>query len=304
MKITHIFMAVFLLTALTIVGSIASDQEWIITTKEEASHSKYLDLNTTEVKVTLEEAKAIMISENPELDSDSINGELINDSDFGIIWQLTSKTSNDRSIRACIDPDDGNILYIYDGSKKTRADSKVSEEEAVEIAGKYVEAKFSPEQLKEVQLEAVNYLEPVADDLPGFYHIKYNRIINGISSLSDGVIMRVNSETGDVSTYNERWDMPGYETYVVDNKSILTEKEAAGCLKEFIGNEVYDGKTSDTTEVIESKLFWKYTENDEIHLVWWMQFTDSNLGLDKSLPGIVFIDANTGTVLVSSYEIG
>jgi len=35
-----------------------------------------------------------------------------------------------------------------------------------------------------------------------------------------------------------------------------------------------------------------------------MQFTDPNLGLDKSLPGLVCIDANTGKVLIADYIIG
>ncbi|MDK2826913.1 MAG: hypothetical protein PWQ44_2093 [Methanolobus sp.] len=155
------------------VANIYGNSTWILpddwlessnnsTTEEQSSDSKYLDPNTTEVKVTLEEAKAILTSENPELDSDSINGELINDSDFGIIWQLKSKTSNDRTIRVCIDPDDGNILYIYDGSKKIRADDKVTEEEAVSISKKYIETKLSEKQLKEVHLVDIPYTEPVA----------------------------------------------------------------------------------------------------------------------------------------------
>jgi hypothetical protein len=63
-------------------------------------------------------------------------------------------------------------------------------------------------------------------------------------------------------------------------------------------------KDSSTAKIIESKLVWKYTENDEIRLAWWMQFTDPNLSLGKSLPGLVCIDANTGEVLLASYEIG
>ncbi|MDK2826912.1 MAG: hypothetical protein PWQ44_2092 [Methanolobus sp.] len=116
--------------------------------------------------------------------------------------------------------------------------------------------------------------------------------------------MRVNSETGDISSYRIHWKMSEEESYTVDKESILTEEEAAEYLKEFIGDQVYDGKVSSTTKVIESKLVWKYTENDEIRLAWWMQFTDPNLSLDESLPGMVCIDANTGEVLVASYEIG
>ncbi len=304
MKTTNIFIVLLVLSAITIVGSIASDHEWIITTKEEqSSYSKYIDPETTKTNVTLEEAKAIMIAEKPELDGDSINGELLNDSDFGTIWQLTSKTSDDKSIRVVIDSDDGNILYLYDGSKKIRADSKVSEKEASDIAEKYMKNMLSGDQLEEVHLRTVYYQEPVADDLPGLYIVKYRRIMNGIPS-SDGVTIRVNSETGDVSGYREHWEISEEKTYAVDNESILTEEEAAEYLKEFIGNEIYDGKTSDTIEVISSELIWRSNENDEIRLTWWMQFTDPKLGLDNNLPGLVGIDANTGEVLVASYEIG
>ncbi|SFM90151.1 YcdB/YcdC domain-containing protein [Methanolobus profundi] len=305
MKITHILIAILLLTAMTIIGSIASDQEWIITTKEEqSSHSKYLDPNTADVKVSFEEAKNILNSKNTDLKADSINGKLINDSDFGIIWRLTSKTSNDESIIVGIDADDGNILFIYDDSKETRADNKISKEEAIKNAEKYMENELSDEQQKEVQFETAFYLEPVADDLPGSYHVSYDRMINGIASLSDGIVIMVNAETGYVTSYTELWNMPEEDTYVVNKEVILTEKEAAEYLKQFIGNEAYDGKVSSTTEVIKSKLVWKYTGKNEIRLAWWMQFTDPKLGLDGSLPGLVCIDANTGEVLIADYIIG
>jgi hypothetical protein len=116
--------------------------------------------------------------------------------------------------------------------------------------------------------------------------------------------MRVNSETGDVSSYREQWKMPEEKIYAIDTEAIITEEKAAETLKKFIANEVYDGKVSSTTEIITSKLVWKSTENEEIHLAWWMQFTDPNLGLDESLPGMVCIDANSGEVLMSSYAIG
>jgi hypothetical protein len=35
-----------------------------------------------------------------------------------------------------------------------------------------------------------------------------------------------------------------------------------------------------------------------------MQFTDKNLGLDKDLPGLICIDANSGKAIMTSYEIG
>jgi hypothetical protein len=304
MRTEHIFIVFVVLTAMTIIGSIASEQGWIISTKEETDNSKYLDPSTTKVNVTSEEAKAILISENPGLYTNSINAKLLKDNDFGIIWHLTAKTSNNRSVLAGIDPDNGNIVFIYDGSKKTRGDNRISEEEAVKIAEKYMETALSANQLKEVQFDFVNYQEPVADDLPGFYHIRYNRIIKGIASLSDGVTMRVNSETGDVSSYREQWKMPEEKIYAIDTEAIIIEEKAAETLKEFIANEVYDGKISSTTEIITSKLVWKSTENEEIHLAWWMQFTDPNLGLDESLPGMVCIDANSGEVLMSSYAIG
>ncbi|SFM50462.1 YcdB/YcdC domain-containing protein [Methanolobus profundi] len=274
-----------------------------VTTRGDRVNPKYLDPNTTEVNVSLEEAKNILIAENPALKADSINAQLINDDDFEIIWQLTSKAINDRSVLAGIDAYDGNLVFVYDGSKETFSDGEVSEDEAVEIAEKYMETKLTDEQLDKIMLEYVNYREN-ADDLPGFYHIKYIRIINGVPLISDGATISVNSETGEVSSYREHWEVLNENKYTVDNESILTEEEAIDYLKEFIGEQVYDGKVSSTTEVIESKLSWKSNENDEILLVWWMQFTDPNLGLDESLPGLVGIDANTGEVLVASYEIG
>ena len=274
-----------------------------VTTRGDRVNPKYLDPNTTEVNVSLEEAKNILIAENQDFEANYINAQLINDGDFGIIWQLTSKTSNDRSILAGIDADDGNLVFIYDGSKETFSDGEVSEEEALEIAEQYMETKLTDEQLNKIRFEFINYREN-ADDLPGFYHIKYIRIINGVPLISDGVTISVNSETGEVSSYREHWEVLDENKYTVDNESILTEEEAIDYLKEFIEEQAYEGNVSNSIEVIESKLIWKYTENDEIRLAWWMQFTDPNLGLDKSLPGLVGIDANNGEVLIADFTIG
>ncbi|MDI3485258.1 MAG: hypothetical protein PWQ51_2447 [Methanolobus sp.] len=274
-----------------------------VTTKGDRVDSKYLDPNTTEVTVSLEEAKNILLAENPDLEVDSINGQLLNDDDFGIIWQLTSKTSNDRTVLAGIDADDGNLVFIYDGSKETFSDGEVSEEEALEIAEEYMETKLTDEQLNKIKFEFINYREN-AYDLPGFYHIKYIRIINGVPLISDGATISVNSETGEVSSYREHWETLNENNYTVDNESILTEEEAAEYLKEFIEEQAYEGKVSNSIEVIESKVIWKYTETDEIRLAWWMKFTDPNLGLGESLPGLVIIDANTGEVLIADFTIG
>ncbi|KKG59319.1 hypothetical protein DU67_08875 [Methanosarcina mazei] len=281
----------------------ASEEGGIIFTKEDAKQTKYLDPSTADVNISFEDAKSKLISENPEVTNESIHGELTDDDDFGIIWRVSSKTTNGKSIFAGIDASNGELLFVYDGSKNVQGGSNISKDDALIIAEKYIQSKVSFEKISEIKLESINYIEPPADDLPGNYYVSYARIIRGIPSFSNGILLDVNAETGEVSSYDKSWSMSEEEIALIDTEPSITDEKAVEILKEFMSNELPIGEEkANTVKVISSNLVWKEDDEDKTRLAWRIRFRDSSFAKDDNYPATVLIDVHSGEMLLFDYS--
>lgn len=281
----------------------ASEEGGIIFTKEDAKQIKYPDPSTADVNISFEDAKSKLISENPEVTNESIHGELTDDDDFGIIWRVSSKTTNGKSIFAGIDASNGELLFVYDGSKNVQGGSNISKDDALIIAEKYIQSKVSFEKISEIKLESINYIEPPADDLPGNYYVSYARIIRGIPSFSNGILLDVNAETGEVSSYDKSWSMSEEEIALIDTEPSITDEKAVEILKEFMSSQPPIGEEkASTVKVLSSSLAWKEDNEDKTRLAWWIRFIDSSFERDDSLPASVLIDAHSGEMLLFDYS--
>jgi len=228
---------------------------------------------------------------------------LIDDENFGIIWRVSSKTTNGKSIFAGIDASNGEQLFVYDGSKNVQGRDNISKDDALEIAEEYIESRVSADKINDLEFEHVNYIEPAADDLPGTYKISYARIIRGISSLSDGIQVRINAETGEVSSYRKRWSMDKEDIALIDTEPGVTDEKAVEILKEFMSNELPIGEEkASTVKVISSNLVWKEDDEDKTRLAWRIQFRDSSFAKDSKYPASVLIDAHSGEMLLFDYS--
>ncbi|WP_445475694.1 YcdB/YcdC domain-containing protein [Methanococcoides methylutens] len=301
MKLNQMFVLVLIVSSATLMA-FASEDAVIFLTKEDAKQSKYLDPSITETDLSLKDAETILISENPEVIAKSINGEIIDKDGFGLIWQLSSKTTDGNSIISGINASTGELLFVYDGAKNVQGNDSISKNEALEIAEEYIQSKLTTEKINEVELEKIAYREPAADDLPGTYKISYARVIREIPSLSDGIQLRVNAETGEVSSYRKRWSMNEDEIALIDIEPSIKSEEAVGIIKEFMGKESYIGEEkADTVRVISSTLVWKEDDEDKIHLTWEIQFMDSSFAEDDKYPASAWIDSHSGKMLLFDY---
>lgn len=301
MKLSQICILTLVLASAIFVA-FASEEGGIIFTKEDAKQTKYLDPSTADVNISFEDAKNKLISENPEVINESVHGELIDDENFGIIWQISSKTTNGKSILTGIDASNGEQLFVYDGSKNVQGKDSVSKDDALKIAEEYIKSRVSADKINDIEFEHVNYKEPPADDLPGTYKISYARIIRGIPSLSDGIQVEINAETGEVSSYRKRWSMSEEEIALIDTEPGVTDEKAVEILKEYMSNKPSIGEEkANTVKVISSNLVWKEDDEDKIHLAWWIRFMDSSFAKDATYPASVWIDAHSGEMLLFDY---
>lgn len=295
MKVKQICIVALVLVVAMLAAYASEDV--LFFTKEDVNQSKYLDPSTTEVNFSLEDAKSILISEKPKIIVESINGELIDKDGFGLIWLLSSKTTDGNSIVAGINASSLELVFVYgDGEpKKMQGNGKISEDEALEIAELYLKSKLSVEKINEIKLEGVKYWSPD-------YKISYARIIRGIPSLSDGIQIGVSTETNEISSYRKKWSMDEDEIALIDTKPSITKEKATNIIKEYMSNSPYIGKEkANTVKIKSSTLVWKEGDDDKIHLAWEVRFVDSSFDESDSITASAWIDAHSGEILMFLY---
>ncbi|KKF98927.1 YcdB/YcdC domain-containing protein, partial [Methanosarcina mazei] len=214
----------------------------------------------------------------------------------------SSKTANGRSISAGIDASNGDLLFVYDGSKKVRGNNNINKDDALTIAEKYIQSRVSANIISETKLNDIKYKEPAADDLPGIYHVSYIRSIRGIPYLSDGIILRVNAETGEVTSYCKKLSTSEEEIALINTEPSITDEEAIKVLKEYMSSIPQIGEEkANTVKVMSSDLVWKENNDDKIHLAWWIKFVDSSFAEDDNCPAFAWVDAHSGEMLLFDY---
>lgn len=292
-------LTLLLFSALFVV--FASEEGAVLFTKENESCTKYLDSSITEVDISFEDAELLLKSEASEVIDKSTHGELLNTENYGLIWQVSAETTNGRHVVAGVDASNGDLLFIYDGSKKVQGNMNISKEEALKVAEDYIQSRLTADKLNEIEFESITYKEPAADDLPREYKISYARIIRGVPSLSDGIQLRVNAETGEITSYRIRWTMNEKNTAKFDTEPSIMDYEASKILKEYMANEPVIGiEKANTLDIISSDLVWK-EHNGTTTLAWWIQFKDSSFE-ENAYPGAAWIDAYSGDILTVVYS--
>lgn len=309
MRYAKLLIVVCIILLSTMAFSFAYGNHATIFEKKDVNMSKYIDYSNESLNLNFSNAKTQVKSENPNILIESISGGLVNDDVFGKIWALTSETSEGAVIFSGISAVNGNIVFIYDGSKNRRGiDMIITSDDAVEIANEYIINKKVDDN---IVFDNVRYHAPAADDLPATYGIHYKRMIKGTPSMSDGIIINVNAETGEVSSYQRRWSMPESQIVDISIEPKISAVDAGDILKKYMVSSypIYQKKNvAEGMKVHSSELIWKdhnyrETNSHDIRLTWWIHFDDPSC--DKfDLKPAAWIDAHSGEVLTVVYSIG
>jgi hypothetical protein len=178
--------------------------------------------------------------------------------------------------------------------------NNISEKMAMEIADQYVQSRLSPDEIKALEFEEIYYYDRSDQGLPKVYKINYKRMIREIQSMN-GVQLRVDADTGEVSTYRKTWSIDEDEIALIDTKPSISSSEAAKIITDYMTNEPTIGKDkADTVEIISSELYWKEDNNETVHLAWGIKFKDSTFAHDD-YPAEAWIDAHSGEMLLFAY---
>ncbi|ABE51178.1 hypothetical protein [Methanococcoides burtonii] len=291
---------------LTVAMSFAAESFGTIYEDNNVKNSKYVDASDKALTLTLEKAKEQMKSENPDVLENSITGGLVEDDIFGYIWMFTSKNLDGGAVLSGIDPYNGDTIYVYKELKSRlniETPTPISSKEANEIANDYLEKKSN---IDGTIFSSVIFHSSTGENLPATYAVHYDRVINGINSLSDGIILNLDAETGEVVSYRKRWKMPESQVMKIDTKPSLSEEEIGKILNKHMSSWTPLSKNDDV-EIQSMDLFWidyNYRENQvhDIHLIQRVKFIDS-IRNEEPIP-IAWIDVHSGEVLSVQYELG
>lgn len=150
------------------------------------------------------------------------------------IWQITWNKQDDNKsyyISVHINGDTGEVIRfnkdIFDNESKASIPT-ILKEDARKISNEFLKS-FKPDISNNVVLEERNYISTYPT---GDYRFDYIRVNNGIKYGSNSVSIRINGNTGEITSYYEKWD---YNDEFESSDNIKN--------KEFIKNSFYNNIT-------------------------------------------------------------
>lgn len=252
------------------------------------------------------EVLSIVHSEVQGAVHENISIDLVEDALYGTIWECSVWTEEGENVVLGIDARTGEVNYFIGKAREggIGVEKQIDIEDAKQIAAEYIGTQKIDGAIRFYE---ATYIEPHAEGEAGTYHVYYDRVIDGIPCLSDGVSVYVNAETGEITNYFKKWKYPDLISVCSEPK--VSETEAREVLSAFMKEEF----ESSGLEIHSAELRWgdatvlggERGGPQDIRLVWWLKFEDDYIkSYNVDYPALAWIDAHTGEVLKYSYVIG
>jgi hypothetical protein len=144
-------------------------------------------------------------------------------------------------------------------------------------------------------------------DYDGAYSFDYRRIINGVPSGNDGIVVTVDPATGSVVRYSRVWDTP--ENAVAAQSSPAVSRDEAAALVEQYAMTCHP-ESADSLRIVSADLRWMDLYNHDQYLPspgtippgWYVRFDDTAIRAQKyPVPAEGWVDARNGTLLSLHY---
>ncbi|WP_161937573.1 YcdB/YcdC domain-containing protein [Methanoculleus thermophilus] len=263
-----------------------------------------------------EEARSLAVAalerEMPGIRIERMVAEPYDVQTYGDVWRFRVKAEDDPDlegdISVWIDAADGEMVYFLDGRDYYRpADPSVTIEAAEEIANAYLrERKESSDVVKTVAV--LSTVDTPLGSRNGPYHFVYQRSIDGVLCLYDGVTLDIDSIDGRVVSYHKAWRVSDNDT-TADPDPSITEDAAQERVLAYL-NDTYG---TDPGEIVirATELRWydlaarqrRSQEPVSVPLAWRIEFDDERYrSQDPPRTTTVWIDAHSGEILSAAYD--
>lgn len=262
-----------------------------------------------------EEARSLAVAalerEMPGIRIERMVAEPYDVQTYGDVWRFRVKAEDDPDlegdISVWIDAADGEMVYFLDGRDYYRpADPSVTIEAAEEIANAYLrERKESSDVVKTVAV--LSTVDTPLGSRNGPYHFVYQRSIDGVLCLYDGVTLDIDSIDGRVVSYHKAWRVSDNDT-MTDPAPSITKDAAQDRVLAYLNATC--GTDPGDIAVRSTGLLWydlaaqhrRSQDPVTVPLAWRVEFDDEwYRSQDPPRTATLWIDAHSGEVLSAAY---
>ena len=266
-----------------------------------------------EARITSGQAKDLAQKAFPQVSPDRVDVEFVDGSQYNRYWKFDLYKNDTQLALGSLDPDTGELIHYRIPSPSLRERQEVpnpaiSMDRAQATAENEIRKRNGeiPLKLVESRLDPFSMAMP-GEKVAGEYAFVYRRVIHDVPSTKDGIILKIDSVTGNVTSYWKSWDVP--ENAVATQNIPAISRDAAIALVEREARACYP-ESADSFRVVSAELRWMDEYNQEkytpspgvIPLTWQIRFDDKTIrGWTYPVPEEGWVDAQNGTLVVMNY---
>ncbi len=254
-----------------------------------------------DANITIEQADDFARKAFPQYSPDRVDMEFSNGSQYVRAWNFVLYKDNQELVLGSLYADTGDLMN-YNVNNPLVIEKQGNSNPTTNDSARATAENEIRERNGEIPLQLTD--SKVQD---GSYFFTYSRIIDGVPCYKDGIIIAVDSETGNVTSYMKTWYVP--ENAVAAQTVPAISRDAAIALVEQEAEACYPG-SADSFRIVSADLRWmdiynqdKFTpEPGVIPLAWDVRFDDKTIRAQEfPVPEDGWVDAQNGTLLVLNY---
>ncbi len=275
-----------------------------------ASANTYVEPNgDTAPKITEKQAQAIALVAFPSLPAGDMKVELATHPVFGKVWKYTLSADTTVEASGLLDADSGTVVtfnrtihpggrpqnpILTMGNARQIADSTINDRNTGILSINMSDGRYVP-------------LATPGGNVAGSYRFVYNRIIQDYPCDADGFIVSVDTVSGAITEYVQRWQTPDNAFMVLEDP--VVPRYDATYTVQAEAKTIYPGSIS-TLRVLSSERVWKdehapgtTPRPSSIPLAWKVVFDDETIRATPGIsPAVGWVDTHTGKIIDITYR--
>jgi len=260
-------------------------------------------------KITEKEAQAIAVVAFPNLPAGRTSVDLATDPVFGQVWKFMLQAGTATEASGLIDAQSGTVVafnrtihpggrpqnpVLSIGNARQIADSTINDRNTGILSINMSDGRYIP-------------LPIPGGSVAGTYRFVYDRIIQDYPCDNDGFIVSIDSVSGAVTEWEQRWESPDNAFMILDTPTV--PKYDAIYAVQARAKTIYPSSIS-SLQVVSAERVWKDAHSpgttprpSSIPLAWKVVFTDETIRANPSIlkPGVGWVDTYTGEIIDISY---
>ncbi|OPX63351.1 MULTISPECIES: hypothetical protein [unclassified Methanoregula] len=260
-------------------------------------------------KITEKEAQAIAVVAFPNLPAGRTSVDLATDPVFGQVWKFTLQAGTTTEASGLIDAQSGTVVafnrtihpggrpqnpVLTMGNARQIADSTINDRNTGILSINMSDGRYIP-------------LSTPGGNVAGTYRFVFDRIIQDYPCDNDGFIVSIDSVSGAVTEWEQRWESPDNAFMILDTPTV--PKYDAIYAVQAKAKTIYPSSIS-SLQVVSAERVWKdghapgvTPRPSSIPLAWKVVFTDETIRANPDIlkPGVGWVDTYTGEIIDISY---